>query len=143
MSRLVIPIRDDPAMANAGEPGDGYLTRVAKYVPTEIVAGYIFLNGTASGLPNAWVIFGLTGSFVLCLALTPLYLRKMAKPGQPKRLHIAVSMLAFVVWAYAAAGSGGVFGVGGLNWYHEALAAMLIAAFSLISGFLRPTPGQP
>ena len=70
--------------------------------------------------------------------LTPFYFRFMAQPGQPKRLHIVVSALAFCVWAYSL---GGFFSDVGV--YHEAIAALGLIFFSLISGLVAPTEGSP
>lgn len=144
MSRLVTPnspTRNDATMTAAND-GDGYLDRVAKYVPTEIVAGYIALNGAATGLPGTWQFPGLGGIFLICLILTPVYLYYAAKPGQPKRLQITISVIAFVIWAYAVGGASGFFGANALNWHNAALASILLVLFSLISGAFAPKPGD-
>ena len=94
MGRLVRPQpQREESLAAAGD-GDGYLDRVAKYVPSEIVAGYIALNGAATALPVAWRFGMLAGIFVLCLVLTPFYLKKMAKPGDPTQPQTTISTIA-------------------------------------------------
>ena len=88
MGRFVVPRSRDEILtgprdtAKYAESPDGYLARVAKYIPGEVVVLYIGAAGILKSvdLKDAvlvlrvyWIIF------VLCLILTPLYLNKMAK----------------------------------------------------------------
>src|SRR5580704_14173470 len=108
MSRLYYP-----RSSRAGELADNseenkpkeYLEKIAKFVPSEVIAVYVGLVGFVPGIKavtlQPWFY---AGAFVLCLALTPLYLSKMADAGQPNPRHLWVSTFAFVVWAYTVSG---------------------------------------
>ena len=62
----------------SGTPGDDYLTRVAKFVPTEVLAAYVAMMGIVMAMdktdalkvPFAW------GTFGLCMVFTPVYLAR-------------------------------------------------------------------
>jgi hypothetical protein len=114
---------------------DQYLERVAKYIPAEILAGYLTINGIIQSVnPDDPVLpYAAWTSFILCLVLTPIYFNALARAGQPKWLHITVSTLAFVVWAYAL---GGVFTLTGT--YKPWLASLVLVIFTLVSGLLEP-----
>jgi hypothetical protein len=71
--------------------------KVAKLVPAELITAYTALIGfaaNAGATARPWCD-GI--AFVICLALTPIYLDKLADAGKPKVLHLIVSSLAFVV----------------------------------------------
>ncbi len=109
-----------------------YLEKVAKLVPSEVVAGYIALVGFvgAVGYEDArvWLYWAV---FALCLVLTPLYLNKQAEPNRPKRNHLIMSTVAFVVWAYAISGATLL-----PDWHDAAVAAIVLVVFSLVSGLV-------
>ena len=124
MSRTVVTRRDVAAARRAGndrrpgheppEPGlplgeqpppvpDPYTMRLMKYIPGEVVAFYLALEGIAKTaeklLPlqaTLWVAFGLG------LAGTVLYLRRVAKVATWSQ--IAISALAYVAWVFAIGG---------------------------------------
>ena len=141
MSRFVAPKRVGPVLASDVGRGDDYLSRLAKYVPTEIVAGFVFLNGllisaAAADLPgDRW--WWHLGAFGLCWVLTPLYLARIPAPvGQPRRLQILLSTAAFPIWAYAV--GGGLFA----SVANGVLASVLLAVFTLVSGVFEPKVGD-
>jgi hypothetical protein len=145
MSRLVRPQQNlilgaDAVDSSGASPdgGDDYAARVAKYIPGEVLAAYVSIGGIISGLDPtrprpllAWVLFG------LCVVLTPVYLAKRAEAKQPKRMHLALSTLAFVVWAYAV---GGPFT--GEPWHDPAIGSIALGIFTLVSGAFAPKPGD-
>jgi hypothetical protein len=140
MSRLVEPVPSGQRLANMQPSPVSYAERITKYIPGEILAGYIAINGVLasvtddqSGLRN-WVYLG---TFLLCLVLTPIYFSMMARSGGPKRLQMILSTVAFVVWAYNL---GGVFEV--FRVYVPWLGSILLVVFSLVSGTLAPRPGE-
>jgi hypothetical protein len=139
MGRFVEPIPKGGAQYHAARgAGENYLTRVAKYVPTEVIAAYIFINGlllsdAARALPNMfWWHFVV---FTLCWILTPIYLYRQAAKNAPKLLQLLISTLAFPAWAYAV--KGGVFA----GAYNSIAASVIVAMFSLISGAFQPREG--
>lgn len=140
MSRLVEPVPSGQRLAKT-EPSPGsYAERITKYIPGEILAGYIATNGILASVTDGqnglrtWVYLG---TFLLCLVLTPIYFTMMAGRDRPKRLQMILSTVAFVVWAYNL---GGVFEV--FRLYVPWLGSVLLVVFSLISGTLAPRPGE-
>ena len=140
MSRLVTAKkRDESTYAGARQTNTGVkdrLERVAKYIPSEILAAYMFFNNIIVIEPDhVWRLAYFSLAFFFCLIMTPLYLGKMAEPGDPKLYQQVVSTLAFVLWAYA-------LGVGFfVEWgvYVPILAAILIGMFSVVSAYLVPS----
>jgi len=105
---------------------DTYVDRLFKYIPAELVAGYIFVLGVVKRLTDTgeirfihWLLF------ILFCILTPLYLwrvQKVVKIGQ----HI-ISFLSFVVWVFALGGPFTLFG-----WYNPLYGEILLPVFTLI-----------
>lgn len=140
MGRLVQAV---PQVQPAGSEvkGDDYLSRVAKYIPGEIVATYLSLIGIMktvdphdeAKIPALWVIF------IVCFLLTPAYFWKMTEQGHPKLRHILISSGAFLVWAYAL---GGVFE--SMGWHKPWLASVILALYTLLAGLVPPPKeGEP
>jgi hypothetical protein len=105
---------------------DGYFDRLFKYIPAELVAGYIFVLGVVNQLTDAgeirmfqWLLF-----IVFC-TLTPLYLWRLQKVMKVQQ-HI-ISLLSFVVWVFAL---GGPFALS--EWYNPVYGAILLPVFTLV-----------
>jgi len=105
---------------------DGYFDRLFKYIPAELVAGYIFVLGVVNQLTNAgeirifhWILF-----IIFCI-LTPLYLWRVQKV-QKVQQHI-ISLLSFIVWVFAL---GGPFAL--CEWYNPVYGAILLPVFTLV-----------
>ena len=75
MARWVKPPSSEPP----GPDREGWLTRIVKYVPTEIVA------------------FSCIGAFFVA---TYLYIAFRTPGGKPKVAHYVISPFAFLAWAY-------------------------------------------
>jgi hypothetical protein len=107
-----------------------YLEKVAKLVPSEILAGYVTLIGFVplvhQTAAQPWLYAAI---FVTCLGLTPVYLNAQAEHGKPKRNHLVLSTAAFIVWAYSISGSVLVPSI-----HDPAVASICLVAFSLVSG---------
>jgi hypothetical protein len=155
MSRLVrIPQRasDDLAIpgledvlgpeAEPQAPSDTYLERIAKYVPGEVLAFFIFINlilaqaaktggkaATMAGLPVTTVA---QGAFVVGLLLTPLFVCYIREEGDAWLTNAFVSTLAFPFWAYALGA------VAFEDHWDGNLAAILLATFTVMSGLIAP-----
>lgn len=109
-----------------------YLEKVAKLVPSEIIAGYLAMVGFVPqiGIPEIHqTIFYVI--FFLCLVLTPVYLNRQSQKGKPKKIHLIVSTLAFIIWAYVTTGNTLI-----PDYYDAALGSIALIAFSLISGVI-------
>jgi hypothetical protein len=87
-------------------PEDGWLEKIVKYVPTEIVGAYIAIAavlGEPQGQADTralWIFFG------VLLVLTPLYtLVAAARPGLPRpTLQAVAATIAFATWVAALGG---------------------------------------
>jgi len=109
---------------------DAYFDRLFKYIPAELVAGYVFVLGVVKQLTDAgeiklfqWALF-----IIFCI-MTPLYLWRVQKV-QKIQQHI-ISLLSFVVWVFAL---GGPFALSG--WYNQVYGAILLPVFTLIVAIL-------
>jgi hypothetical protein len=123
--------------------GDGYLSRVAKYVPAEVVGFFLFVNNILeqtiknagdkpalmAGIPVPTIA---QYAFIIGLVLTPVYICIVREKGESWILNAVVSTVAFPVWAYAI---GAVFFA---PWHDGNFASILLATFTVISGLLRP-----
>lgn len=134
MSRLHYEKAENPnqprAVAGADEPRvRGYLEKVAKLIPSEVIAGYLAMFGFVPLIKNTdthTMVFW--GIFILCQILTPIYLNSQAEEGKPKRIHLILSSLAFTVWAFVTTGNTLV-----PDYHDAAFASIILIAFSLIS----------
>lgn len=166
MSRLVrIPKRTNSDLSIAGLedvlPGglgaaaemqqapvaDNYLERIAKYVPGEVIAFFIFINaileqaaragGKAAAMAGVPVTTVSQGALVIGVVLTPLFVWYVREEGDAWLLNAFVSTLAFPFWAYA-------LGATAFNDYWDGnLAAILLATFSVVSGLISPRAKRP
>lgn len=105
---------------------DGYFDRLFKYIPAELVAGYIFVLGVVKQLTDAGEIKLFQWSlFVVFCILTPLYLWRVQKVLKTQQ-HV-ISLLSFIVWAFAL---GGPFTL--CSWYNPLYGSILLPVFTLI-----------
>jgi hypothetical protein len=138
MAREVITFRDIQKSSQSETTGklpagttypatkDGYFDRLFKYIPAELVAGYIFVLGVVKQLTDAgeirvfqWLLF-----IVFCI-LTPLYLWRVQKVA--KLQQHAISLLSFIVWVFAL---GGPFAL--CSWYNPVYGSILLPVFTLL-----------
>jgi uncharacterized membrane protein len=140
MSRLVSAIVPPeggftPLSARAADT-DGYLGRVAKYVPAEIVALYLplvkFIDAAGKLEARSVRLSLLALSFLVFLVLTPIYFTKTARPGDAVKAQRIVSSIAFVCWAYSL---GGVFTELGIE--NNLVSGFLLIIFTAISGTIK------
>ena len=143
MSRFVKPRPHHPpaipATAPLGAPapteqdaGGSPAERIVKYVPVEIVSGYVFVLGLAQavpiGVPQTIAVWAclLAG----CVA-TPLYLlAQKPQPGQGPQVWIA--SFAFLLWAYLL---GGPFAAEPLKpYYYPSLGSVVVGLYTWLVG---------
>ena len=111
-----------------------YLEKVASLVPAEIIAGYLAMVGFLDKEEGSLTVEKqglLIGIFVFCLILTPVYLNYQAEKNKPKIIHLILSSIAFVVWAYITSGEKFKAPV-----YDADIASIILIAYSLISGLV-------
>jgi hypothetical protein len=104
---------------------DGYFDRLFKYIPAELVAGYIFVLGAVKQLTDPDLRILQWSLFIVFLILTPLYLRKVQKVLKIKQLII--STISFGVWVFAL---GGPFAM--LGWYNPVYGSLLLPVFTIV-----------
>lgn len=137
MGRLYYEKQIDPtqpkAFAGEGQNFNDYLNKVARLIPSEIIAGYLTMIGFVGSVKNmqvqnvtAWVVFALG------LILTPIYLNNVSEADKPKRNHLILSTIAFLVWAYVTTGKQ-LLATISPNIFDQAIASIVLVAFSLIS----------
>lgn len=106
--------------------------RIAKYVPAEIIAGYVTATGVAENVKHGKLAL-LVVLFVVCLVCTPIYIVKLAKTHQEKMKNGIVATLAFLAWSYAY---GGLFRE--LRWHDPAIGSFAMIIVTIISGATVP-----
>jgi hypothetical protein len=128
-------------------PGDNYLERIAKYVPGEVLAFFIFINvileqavktgGKTAMMAGVPVTTVAQGALVVGLLLTPLFIWYVREEGDAWLTNAFVSTLVFPFWAYALGA------VAFDDHWDGNLAAILLATVSVISGLIAPRAPRP
>jgi len=152
MSRLVRVPRE-VAGGNGGDDalttyvGDGYLERIAKYVPAETLAFSIFINaildqavktgGKLTAMAGFPVVTIAMVAFVACWVSAPLFAWYVRQKGDAWVVNAFVSFLAFPVWSYA------IGNVAFHDYRDGNLAAIVLVSFSLLSGLVTPRSPSP
>ncbi len=139
MARQVVSKNDLTRMqTKAGGPGkdssgpaisraDNFTDRLLKYIPAEIVAVYIFVQGLILGAQTPsdgyktlfWIVF------IVFAILTPFYLWRLLKVK--KATQLIISLIAFIVWVFAL---GGPFAT--LDWYKPIYGEILLPIFTIV-----------
>ena len=111
---------------------DNYMSRVLKYIPSEIVVAYISMDGILRTCynPNLWadrqILLKLLWIISAILTvLTPLWLWRVMRVRRLSQLFI--STISVPVWLFAL---GGPFAL--LDWYRPALGAIALPLYTLI-----------
>jgi hypothetical protein len=111
---------------------DSYMSRVLKYIPSEIVVAYISIDGILRTCydPNLWadrqILLKLLWIISAILTvLTPLWLWRVMRVRRLSQLFI--STISVPVWLFAL---GGPFAL--LDWYRPALGAIALPLYTLI-----------
>ena len=114
---------------------DQFLAKVAKFVPSELVAPYLAISGIL--LTSSDLLVKPVGicCYVLFQVYTPIYMYRISKrelrSEKVCRIQAAMSSIAFLVWAYSI---GGIFSL--LGWHRPFLASILLILFSVASGMV-------
>jgi hypothetical protein len=134
MSRRIITSQLDSSKASTKI--DGYFDKLLKYIPTEIVGGWVAITGFIKGssdIPSAPLLWGL---FVFFIVLTALYILKQT--SEPKKkpaiTQTALSVGAFVVWVFAL---GEPFS--SLSFYRPVYGSILLIMYNLIIPLINPS----
>jgi hypothetical protein len=128
-------------------PGDGYLERMVKFVPGEIIAFSMVINAILeqamkSGGPDA-AMAGIpvpviaTVALLIACALTPLFCWYVRQEGDAWIVNAAVSTIALPFWAYLMGA------VAFANHHDGNLATILVMSFTVVSGLVAPKLDKP
>ena len=119
-------------MTRTVNKADTYLSRVLKYIPSEIVMAYLSIDGVLRSCynVNVWadrqmLLRLLWGVSAVLTILTPLWLWRVM--GVRRRPQLIISTLSVPVWLFAL---GGPFDL--LYWYRPALGAVALPLYTLI-----------
>jgi hypothetical protein len=133
-------------MANA-EQSDDYLERMVKYVPAEIIAGFMLVNAildqamkssgpnaTMAGFPVGSIA---VGALIFGMMLVPVFCWYVREENDAWITHAVVSTLAFPFWAY-------LLGAVAFADHHDGnLAVILVLTFTAVSGVVAPRAHRP
>ncbi len=155
--------RSVPETATVG--GDTYLDRIAKYVPAEVMAGYMSLDrlvapgsGAAAAKTRSAEAAGaaaisapavpVTGAellsanlpmivFAFALLLTPFYIMQLARRSEPGTPWVTHAVVATLAFlVWAYSMQGGIFTQH--QMYDPQVAGVVLVAFSIVSGLFTP-----
>jgi hypothetical protein len=128
------------------DPGDGYLERMIKYVPAEIIAFSMLINaileqamktgGESAAMAGVPVPVIATGALVVACMLTPLFCWYVRQDGDAWITNAVVSTIALPFWAYLMGA------VAFANHHDGNLAAILLMSFTVVSGLVAPWPDK-
>ncbi len=127
--------------------GDDYLTRMAKYVPAEVLGFSMIVNAilaqavaasgdsaTMAGFPVSNIA---VGALMVGVILTPLFCWYVHEDGDAWQINAVVSTVAFPFWSY-------LMGAVAFSKIHDGnLAVILILTFTAVSGLVAPVADQP
>jgi hypothetical protein len=118
----------DGSSSSENDQKDEFLGKLAKYIPAEITAAYLFLIGIINGVTDAPPII-LWISLAVLMGAAPLYLYVVAlrEKATPDKAQIAISVPAFFIWAFAIGGPFTVF-----TWYNPAYGAVLVGLATVL-----------
>ncbi|MFN2273031.1 MAG: hypothetical protein ACK2US_19485 [Anaerolineae bacterium] len=111
---------------------DTYMSRVLKFIPSEIVMAYVAVDGVLRTTydPNVWserqtlqVLLWVV--FVALTILTPLWLWRVMRVRRVSQ--VVISTISLPVWLFAL---GGPFKL--LDWYQPAFGAIVLPLYTLI-----------
>jgi hypothetical protein len=127
--------------------GDGYLERMVKYVPAEIIAFSMVINaileqamktgGPSAAMAGVPVPVIATGALVVACMLTPLFCWYVRQDGDAWITNAVVSTIALPFWAYLMGA------VAFANHHDGNLAAILLMSFTVVSGLVAPWSDGP
>ena len=129
------------------DPGDGYLERMVKYVPAEIIAFSMVINaileqamksgGDRAAMAGVPVPVIAAVALVVACLLTPLFCWYVRQDGDAWITNAVVSTIALPFWAY-------LMGAVAFAPFHDGnLAAILVMSFTVVTGLVAPRSDKP
>jgi hypothetical protein len=111
---------------------DEYGNRLLKYIPAEVVAVYLTLQGILQTTEVPPQYLGWT-VFIILLVLTPVYLYRLMKVRN--KMQLFISTVSFAVWVFTL---GGPFAT--VSWYHPLYGALLLPLYTFAVALYEPAP---
>lgn len=106
---------------------DDYLTKLMKYIPGEIVAAFLAINGFLISVksPNIYMIWGI---FIVLIIFTVLYTKYITdeRDKPVAKTQIVISTIAFIIWVFTIGGPFAYYG-----WYEPYYGSILLVFFTL------------
>ncbi|BAY21536.1 hypothetical protein NIES2100_12910 [Calothrix sp. NIES-2100] len=114
---------------------DDYFSKLIKYIPTEIVGGWIAITGlikSAAGIPTNTILWIL---LIVFTVMTAVYiLRQTSEPKKPPAVkQTIISTIAFIVWVFAL---GEPFT--SLSFYRPVYGSTILILYNLIIPLINP-----
>lgn len=116
---------------------DDYVTRLMKYIPSEIVGLYLAMRAVvpADGkhYPALWAVFAISA------VLVPIYIwaaTRRETDQKPLWIQVLLATIAFPVWAFAI---GEPFSH--LTWYQGWVATLLLIFITVVFAMVKPVAG--
>jgi len=129
-------IRTATLQTTGGGQVDRFFDRVLKYIPADVVGGWIAVTGiiaSDAADPNRqrvlWIVFAV--GLILTAAWT--YAQTREPGAKPATVQIIIATAAFAVWVFAL---GGPFVE--LDWYRQSYGSILLIGFTLAVGLVVP-----
>ena len=128
-----------PRIANQnshdGTPGDDYVARVAKLIPSEVIATYLAIGNLFPAIRDGHIEHTATWtSLVFFWIATPIVLLLTGKAENrlPSKTHVVLSTIAFPIWAYNISGQVYLYGLP----FNQGLGGIFLILFTFISGLI-------
>ena len=122
------------SQSNTGKIDD-YFSKLLKYIPTEIVGGWIAITGlikSAAGIPTNTILWIL---LIVFTVMTAAYiLQQTSEPKKPRAVkQTTISTIAFIVWVFAL---GEPFS--SLSFYRPVYGSILLILYNLTIPLINP-----
>ena len=121
-------------MSRSITSNDPYLNTLLKFIPSEIVAAYLAIQGILKGWSGSTSDIVTVVLFVALFVLTPLHLFFLA--GVRSVIQIIATMFSFVVWVYILGGPFIVWGIHDLR-----IGSVILIVWTLILPILGKVKG--
>jgi hypothetical protein len=115
-------------MAREINSNDNYLSRLLKYIPTEIVMVFVSVEGVLRSSFGNNPEYLKTGLWILAgvlTFLTPIWLWRVMRVKSLR--HLFLSTLSLPIWMFAIGGPFTFF-----NWYTQSLGSVVLPIYTLV-----------
>jgi hypothetical protein len=109
------------------EDRDAFLAKLAKYIPVEMTALFIFSSGIIESMSLSDIVYW--GIFAFVVVVSPIYLLFAAarENKKPDMAQVVISPFAAIVWVFALGGPFTFF-----DWYNQGYGSLLLGLVTVI-----------